>query len=80
MSVCIMHNDSYLNIFWLAQEIADGEVKIDFKLFLLPFDLTLELCETLQKIGEDCPIKEGSGAFNVTATIPDILPVSELKL
>lgn len=66
--------------FWSAQEISDGEVNIDLKLDQEPLQLTVGLCEALQQIGESCPIKQGPGTFNVTTTIPDTTPVSDVKI
>ena len=66
--------------FWLAREITDGNVKVNLEVGENHYELTLGVCLVLPLIGKSCPIAEGPGEFNVTATIPATSPVSDLKI
>ena len=61
----------------IEEDVTDGMVNINLNAAGIPLDLPqLPLCDALNYIGVQCPLKKGIGKFDVTEFIPEAPTVS----
>ena len=58
------------------EEVTGGEVKVELKYGIIPiYSETLDLCELLKQIGQDCPVEpDPNGYFTTSQLIPSAIP------
>lgn len=63
------------NFCLLAEDISGGTVSIDLEAGGTPLSTSVDLCDALGYINQECPLKKtDNGIFNVTQTIPGEAP------
>ena len=58
----------------IKEEITGGKIDIKLKVGFLPIHETLDLCDTLQKAGQTCPIQKGTTTNKITQEVPNDIP------
>lgn len=66
-----MYNYCYI----IEEEITSGEIKVKLNYGKIPIvDESLDLCDLITQISQQCPVKKGDFKVEITETLPAYIP------